>query len=155
MSGDENVAINSQQQNHDNVVTRLPSTEKVLSSETLTQNGSKTFLPEEPESTMSFIHKIGYGLGHVYNDLCAGVWFSYTLLFMQNVLQMSGAIAGTLVMLGQVGDALATPIVGILTDKYYTKRKWHIAGNMTPMTHSRLILKLKIFHCYYLEQAPV
>lgn len=28
----------------------------------------------------------------------------------------------------QVGDALATPIVGILADKYGTKRQWHIAG---------------------------
>ncbi|KAG4066654.1 hypothetical protein HA402_007290 [Bradysia odoriphaga] len=128
MSVDENVAINSQQQNHDNVVTRLPLPDKVLSSDTVISNGSKSFLPEEIASTMSFLQKVGYGLGHVHNDLCAGVWFSYTLLFMQGALQMSGALAGTLVMLGQVGDALATPIVGILTDKYYTKRKWHIAG---------------------------
>lgn len=131
MSGDENIAINSQKHNHDNVVSRLPAPDKVLPSEAVIPNGSKSFLPEEEiGSTMSFLHKIGYGLGHVYNDLCAGVWFSYTLLFMQGALQMSGTVAGVLVMLGQVGDALATPIVGVLTDKYYTKRKWHIAGKI-------------------------
>lgn len=62
------------------------------------------------------------------NDLCAGIWFSYTLLFMQNVLLMPAAEAGAMVMLGQVGDAIATPIVGMLTDRFSTKRKWHIFG---------------------------
>lgn len=79
-------------------------------------------------STLRIVEKIGFGLGHVYNDLCAGVWFSYTLLFMQGALGMPAAEAGALVMLGQVGDAIATPIVGFLTDKYGTKRQWHIAG---------------------------
>lgn len=83
---------------------------------------------DQMKSSLSFTQKIGFGLGHVYNDLCAGVWFSYTMLFLQGSLQMSGAEAGALVMLGQVGDALATPIVGILTDKYSTKRRWHISG---------------------------
>lgn len=32
---------------------------------------------------LNVIEKLGYGLGHIYNDLCAGVWFSYTLLFLQ------------------------------------------------------------------------
>lgn len=114
----------SQQQNA--LDTAIP--EKVISTKTVQQNGSKLFLPEDIASTTTFIQKIGFGLGHVFNDLCAGVWFSYTLLFMQGALQMPSFTAGTLVMLGQVGDALATPIVGILMDKYYTKRKWHIAG---------------------------
>lgn len=83
---------------------------------------------DQMKSSLSFLQKFGFGLGHVYNDLCAGAWFSYTLLFMKGSLQMSGAEAGALVMLGQVGDALATAIVGILADKYGTKRKWHIAG---------------------------
>ncbi len=28
-------------------------------------------------------HKLAYGVGHVYNDLCAAVWFSYMLLYLQ------------------------------------------------------------------------
>lgn len=83
---------------------------------------------QQMESTLTFMQKWGYGLGHVYNDLCAGVWFSYTLLFMQSALKIPGQEAGALVMLGQIGDALATPIIGILADRYLTKRKWHIAG---------------------------
>lgn len=80
------------------------------------------------KSSLNFFEKVGYGLGHVYNDLSAGVWFSYTLLFMQGALKMSSPIAGTLVMVGQVGDAIATPIAGYIADKYWTKRNWHIIG---------------------------
>lgn len=80
--------------------------------------------------SLNIIEKVGYGLGHIYNDLCAGVWFSYTLLFLQGALRIPAKEAGILVMLGQVGDALATPVVGLLADRYGTKRKWHIGGEL-------------------------
>lgn len=90
-------------------------------------------------SRLQFTAKLGYGLGHVYNDLCAGVWFSYTLLFMQNALGMASAVAGGLVMVGQVGDALATPLIGWLADRYGTKRQWHIGGTLTVFVSFPLI----------------
>lgn len=31
---------------------------------------------------------------------------------------------------GQVVDALATPIVGLLADRYGTKKAWHLAGKL-------------------------
>lgn len=111
-----------------NSIDSLPET--VLPQTTVPENGSTPLPLDQMKSTLSFLQKIGFGLGHVYNDLCAGVWFSYTLLFMQGALLMPGAQAGALVMVGQVGDALATPIIGILADKFGTKRKWHIAGTL-------------------------
>ncbi|XP_026319646.1 major facilitator superfamily domain-containing protein 12-like [Hyposmocoma kahamanoa] len=69
-----------------------------------------------------------YGLGHVYNDLCAAMWFSYMMLYFQAVLEMRAAAAGAMLLLGQVVDALATPIVGVLADKYSTKKSWHLSG---------------------------
>lgn len=83
---------------------------------------------DQTRSTLSALDKLGFGFGHIYNDLCAGVWFSYTLLFMQGALLLPGPEAGALMMLGQVGDALATPVVGYLADKFGTKQKWHIFG---------------------------
>ncbi|KAL0851126.1 hypothetical protein ABMA28_006992 [Loxostege sticticalis] len=71
-----------------------------------------------------------YGLGHVYNDLCAAMWFSYMMLFFQAVLDMRAAVAGTMLLLGQVVDALATPAVGVLADKYGTKKSWHLTGSI-------------------------
>lgn len=79
-------------------------------------------------STISSWSKIGFGLGHILNDLCAGVWFSYLLLFMKGALKMPGTEAGSMMMLGQVGDALATPVVGYMVDKYGTKQRWHLFG---------------------------
>lgn len=93
-----------------------------------TADGSSITEAEQMRSTLSSLTKIGFGLGHVYNDLCAGVWFSYTLLFLQGALLVPGAEAGALMMLGQVGDAIATPIVGFLADRIGTKRKWHAFG---------------------------
>lgn len=29
---------------------------------------------------------------------------------------------------GQVIDALATPVVGVLADQFNTKKRWHLAG---------------------------
>jgi Na+/melibiose symporter-like transporter len=29
--------------------------------------------------------KLGYGLGHILNDLCASMWFTYLLLFFHQV----------------------------------------------------------------------
>ncbi|XP_013176044.1 PREDICTED: uncharacterized symporter YjmB-like isoform X1 [Papilio xuthus] len=74
--------------------------------------------------------KVVYGLGHVYNDLCAAMWFSYMMLYFQAVLEMRAAVAGAMLLLGQVVDALATPIVGVLADKYSTKKVWHLTGCM-------------------------
>ncbi|XP_050681348.1 major facilitator superfamily domain-containing protein 12-like isoform X2 [Leptidea sinapis] len=70
-----------------------------------------------------------FGLGHVYNDLCAAMWFSYMMLFFQAVLEMRAVVAGGMLLLGQVVDALATPIVGVLADKYSTKKIWHLTGS--------------------------
>lgn len=104
----------------------------------------------EKRSTLRIVEKIGFGLGHVYNDLCAGVWFSYTLLFMQGALGMPAAEAGSLVMLGQVGDAIATPIVGLLTDKYGTKRQWHIVGTFIVFLTFPMIFSV----CPWCDEAP-
>ncbi|EAA12972.4 AGAP011492-PA, partial [Anopheles gambiae str. PEST] len=104
----------------------------------------------EKRSTLKMCEKIGYGLGHVYNDLCAGIWFSYTLLFMQGALGMPAAEAGAMVMLGQVGDAIATPIVGLLTDRYGTKRQWHIAGTFIVFLTFPMIFSL----CPWCSVAP-
>lgn len=44
-----------------------------------------------------------YGLGHVYNDLCAAIWFSYMLFYLQIILEVESTTAGTLVMIGECG----------------------------------------------------
>lgn len=45
--------------------------------------------------------KIAYGLGHVFNDITATIWFSYTMVFMQNVVGMPPTMAGFLLFFGK------------------------------------------------------
>lgn len=104
----------------------------------------------EMRSTLTLLQKIGFGLGHVYNDLCAGVWFSYTLVFLKGVLQMVGTEAGALVWWGQVVDAISTPICGIITDRFSTKRKWHIFGSFLVVLSFPAIFST----CPWCEAAP-
>ena len=40
-------------------------------------------------SKLSKLTIFGYGLGHVCNDICASMWFTYLLLFFQKVFALS------------------------------------------------------------------
>ncbi|EEB12462.1 conserved hypothetical protein [Pediculus humanus corporis] len=77
---------------------------------------------------LNFSQRVAYGLGHFMNDVCSGMWFTYTLLFYELVLKMPSSIAGLLVCVGQVADAIASPICGILIDRYGTRKSWHLIG---------------------------
>ena len=85
---------------------------------------------------LPLITKAAYSVGHVHNDLCASMWFTYLLLFLTEVIGFSGVKASNLLLIGQVIDGIATPLVGILSDKgsgilCYTKRKsWHLLGTI-------------------------
>lgn len=89
--------------NFESVRPSTPPLHRIESAPLLTQSTSTILSsPDQMVSTISFWAKIGFGLGHVYNDLCAGVWFSYLLLFMKGALKMPGTEAGGMMMLGQV-----------------------------------------------------
>lgn len=44
----------------------------------------------------------GYGMGHFYNDLCASMWFTYLLLFLEKIINIRSAVAGLIMLVGQV-----------------------------------------------------
>ncbi|XP_031617574.1 major facilitator superfamily domain-containing protein 12-like isoform X2 [Contarinia nasturtii] len=118
--------------NFDNIRPSTPPLHRIETAPLISQSVLSTSTiqssSDQMVSTISTWSKIGFGFGHIFNDLCAGVWFSYLLLFMKGALRMSGTESGAMMMLGQVGDALATPIVGFLVDKFGTKQRWHIFG---------------------------
>lgn len=92
---------------------------------------------EECCPTLSLSTKFCYGVGHVLNDLCASMWFTYLLIFFEKVLQFPATLAGVILLVGQLADGVSTPIVGIFSDKEnkipicsrYGRRKiWHLIG---------------------------
>ena len=88
--------------------------------------------PSTPRPRLSIFRKFSYGVGHVFNDLCASMWFTYLVLFYHKVILLSNVYAGLLILIGQVADALATPIIGFLCDmthvRYGRRKLWHLIG---------------------------
>lgn len=80
--------------------------------------------------------RLAYGVGHVLNDICASMWFTYLLVYFHFVLGFSALHAGVLLLIGQIADALATPFVGLHSDKnddfwlckYGRRKTWHLLG---------------------------
>lgn len=82
--------------------------------------------------------KLSYGMGHVLNDICASIWFTYLLVFFHLVLEFNPTLAGVILLIGQVADAVATPFVGYHSDKdddfwfcrYGRRKTWHLIGTL-------------------------
>ena len=60
--------------------------------------------------------RLGYGTGHMLNDMCASMWFTYMLVFFHNVVQLSNTDAGLIVLIGQISDGIWVILVGVLSD---------------------------------------
>ncbi len=46
--------------------------------------------------------RLAFSLGHILNDLCASMWFTYLLLFFHKVLKFDSFLSGILMLVGQV-----------------------------------------------------
>lgn len=92
----------------------------------------------EVYSRLPFKLHLAYGVGHVLNDVCASMWFTYLLVFFHLVLEFSNWQTGFLLLVGQVADALATPFVGYHSDqsdefwfcRYGRRKMWHLLGTV-------------------------
>ncbi|VEN40083.1 unnamed protein product [Callosobruchus maculatus] len=98
---------------------------------------------DSPNQICLCCQKLSYGLGHVFNDLCAAMWFSYTLFYFQVVLKMEATTAGILLMTGQVVDSLATPLAGWLLDCTGKRKLWHFSGSLAVALGFSLIFSMK------------
>ncbi|KAK9308234.1 hypothetical protein QLX08_001705 [Tetragonisca angustula] len=87
---------------------------------------------------LPFSRKLLYGIGHVLNDICASMWFTYLLVFFHLVLGFNSTLAGIILLIGQIADALATPFIGFHSDKndnfwlckYGRRKTWHLIGTL-------------------------
>ncbi|KAI1728773.1 RQC domain-containing protein [Ditylenchus destructor] len=48
----------------------------------------------EPEKEIGRYQVFGFAIGHFYNDLCASMWFTYLMIFMEKVLVLHSYHAG-------------------------------------------------------------
>lgn len=68
--------------------------------------------------------RLSFSVGHVLNDLCASMWFTYLLVFFHLVLQFDNSLSGIVLLIGQIADGVATPFVGLQVGEAYSN-----AGN--------------------------
>ncbi len=66
--------------------------------------------------------KTSYGLAAVGKDLCYMLSASYVLYYFQDVMGVSAAAMGVILLVARVFDAFHDPIMGIITAK--TKTRW-------------------------------
>jgi Na+/melibiose symporter-like transporter len=88
-----------------------------------------------------------YGIGHFMNDLCASCWFYFLSYYLIEILKLGESSAGYVMLSGQVADAIATPLVGILSDKTNTRigkrTPWYIGGTIL-VTVSFALIFIKV-----------
>lgn len=79
--------------------------------------------------------KLGYSVGHAFNDLTASMWYTYLIAYFHEVKNFNDTLAGTLMMIGQSVDAVLTPLVGLASDNSKSgcfnigrRKSWHLIG---------------------------
>jgi Na+/melibiose symporter-like transporter len=77
---------------------------------------------------------LAYGMGHILNDLTATCWFSFLLYYLTDIVNISKKKAGWVMLSGQIFDGIATPLVGIFSDKIKTRwgkrTPWYLGGTL-------------------------
>ena len=79
--------------------------------------------------------KLAYGSGDFGPAIAANILVFYLLFFFTDVAGLPAGLAGSVLMIGKISDAINDPIIGILSDK--TRSRWGrrlpwILGGMIP-----------------------
>ncbi|MBE9030193.1 MFS transporter [filamentous cyanobacterium LEGE 11480] len=75
-----------------------------------------------PAEKLSFATKLAYGAGDMGPAMTANLLAFFLMFFFTNVAGMNPALAGSVLMIGKIFDAINDPIVGVMSDR--TKSKW-------------------------------
>ncbi|MGA1624724.1 MAG: MFS transporter [Prochlorothrix sp.] len=79
--------------------------------------------PIDPRSTpLSFWTKLAFGAGDLGTAITANLQVFYLLYFFTSVAGLNPGLAGGILLIGKVWDAINDPIVGILSDR--TRSSW-------------------------------
>jgi len=75
----------------------------------------------EEKERLSLKTKIGYGMGDIYGGGAFVIIGTYYLYFLTDVLRINPALAGTVIMISKIWDAITDPLMGILSDRTRTR----------------------------------
>ena len=81
---------------------------------------------------LGFWRRLGYGVGDIYGGGAVVIIGFYYLVFLTDVVRISPALAGTVILISKVYDSITDPFEGILADRTRTRlgrrRPYLLAG---------------------------
>lgn len=84
------------------------------------------------DEKLSFWRKVGFGLGDVYGGGAGIIISFYYLYFLTDIVRINAALAGVVILISKVYDAVTDPLEGVLTDRTRTRmgrrRPYLLAG---------------------------
>lgn len=84
------------------------------------------------QDKLSAWRKIGYGLGDIYGGGASVIISFYYLIFLTDVVRLAPALAGTVILISKIYDAITDPFEGVLSDRTRTalgrRRPYLLAG---------------------------
>ncbi|KAL9987823.1 hypothetical protein ACROYT_G002191 [Oculina patagonica] len=88
---------------------------------------------------MKTAERLSCGVGNVFNDLYRQLLLSFEILFFMKVVQVSASQTGLIILIGQIADALISPLTGYLGDrvnvpllssKIGRRKSWHLVATV-------------------------
>lgn len=101
--------------------------------------------PSLPAERLPWWRKIGYGLGDIYGGGAHLIISFYYLHFLTSVVRINPALAGTVILISKLYDAVTDPLEGVLTDRTRTRfgrRKPYLAAGV-------ILIFLSFFTLFY------
>lgn len=87
---------------------------------------------EPTEGKLALSTKIGFGLGDIYGGGSMMIIGFYYLYFLTDVVLLTPALAGTVILISKAWDAITDPIMGVISDRTRTRfgrrRPYFLAG---------------------------
>jgi len=71
---------------------------------------------------LTFPAKLAYGAGDAGPAITANLLVFLQLAFLTNVAGLPAGLAGSVLMVSKIGDAINDPIIGMMSDR--TKSRW-------------------------------
>jgi len=128
-----------------------PNSEEATSQQAMEKGSSSG----EDNVPLKFRTKYGYGIGHIIAEMCMALWYSYLVLYYQQVIRINPINVGYIFLVGQVFDAIGVVSVGVLSDRdikswlcvRYGKRKsWHLIGTIGTIICSLVLFTPPVWH---------
>lgn len=83
---------------------------------------TKSNSPSEKNSPIGLSTQFSYGVGEFASEVPGSVLVFFFLFFLTNVVGLNAGLAGTVLLVGKVWDAINDPIIGWLSDR--TNSRW-------------------------------